>query len=99
MSMGLALLNRYLFKYRNTEHCYTRIGQTPAYLMLSRNPRTRWDCMRRNDAMKMRAERIQYYQGSREVNFEVREEYYIKNCRNENKSSWKEAAIVNKLGY
>lgn len=90
------LLSRYLFAYRNTPHCYT--GQTPASLMLGRDPKTRFDFLNKSKANKMRDRQIENYQGSREVLFEAGEICYARDYRNPNKPCWKKALVHSRLG-
>lgn len=92
----LTLLNRYLFTYRNTIHCYT--GQTPANLMLGRDPKTRLDFFRKSVRDQMRRKQIDNYIGSREVAFEKDEMCYVRNFRNVNKPTWTKVIVKVVLG-
>ena len=90
------LVSRYLFTYRNTIHCST--GQTPANLMLGRDPKTRLDFLTKSQANKIRSKQIDYYRGSREVSFEEGEICYARDYRNVNKPCWKKVIVNKKLG-
>ena len=85
------LLSRYLFTYRNT-------APTPANLMLSRDPTTRLDFLRKSDTNKMRLGQIENYGGTRDVTFKMNEVCYVRDYRDLNKSLWKEAIVKVKLG-
>lgn len=88
------LIARYLLNYRSSVHSTTK--RTPASMMFGRELRIRLDNVRPK-CKQMTVELDPAKQGRKEI-FEVGDDVYIRDYRNNNKRSWTRAKIHKVLG-